>query len=42
MILARSAGRRKLVESVSAALAPFDGKAIARTVHVDVDPVSLL
>jgi primosomal protein N' (replication factor Y) len=41
-ILARSAGRRKLVESVAAALAPFDGKAIARTVHVDVDPVSLL
>ena len=41
-ILARSAGRRRLVETVAAAVAPFDGKAIARTVHVDVDPVSLL
>jgi len=41
-ILARSAGRRRLVETVAAALAPFDGKAIGRTIHVDVDPVSLL
>jgi len=41
-ILARSAGRRRLVETVAAALSSFDGKAIARTIHVDVDPVSLL
>jgi primosomal protein N' (replication factor Y) len=41
-ILARSAGRRRLVETVALALSSFDGKAIARTIHVDVDPVSLL
>jgi primosomal protein N' (replication factor Y) len=41
-ILARSAGRRRLVDTVAAALSSFDGKAIARTIHVDVDPVSLL
>ncbi|HVQ35467.1 MAG TPA: primosomal protein N' [Candidatus Bathyarchaeia archaeon] len=41
-ILARSAGRRRLVETVALALSTFDGKAIARTIHVDVDPVSLL
>ena len=41
-ILARSAGRRRLVEIVSRALAPFEGKSVRRTIHVDVDPVSLL
>jgi hypothetical protein len=38
----RSAGRRRLVEAVSAALRPFEGKAARRAIHVDVDPVSLL
>jgi primosomal protein N' (replication factor Y) (superfamily II helicase) len=41
-ILVRSAGRRRLVEMVDATLAPFEGKAVRRTIHVDVDPVSLL
>jgi len=41
-LLARSAGRRRLVDTVAAALSAFDGKALARTIHVDVDPVSLL
>ncbi len=41
-ILVRSAGRRRLVETVSRALSGFEGKAIRRSIHVDVDPVSLL
>jgi primosomal protein N' (replication factor Y) len=41
-ILVRSAGRRRLVETVSRALSGFEGKAIRRTIHVDVDPVNLL
>ena len=41
-ILARSAGRRRLVEAVAAALAPFERTAARRAIHVDVDPVSLL
>jgi hypothetical protein len=38
----RSAGRRRLVETVAEALAPFEAKAARRAIHVDVDPVSLL
>jgi primosomal protein N' (replication factor Y) len=41
-ILVRSAGRRKLVDTVAAALAPFEPTAARRAIHVDVDPVSLL
>ncbi len=41
-ILVRSAGRRRLVETVSSALAPFEAGAARRAIHVDVDPVSLL
>jgi primosomal protein N' (replication factor Y) len=41
-ILVRSAGRRRLVETVAAALAPFEPTAARRSIHVDVDPVSLL
>jgi primosomal protein N' len=41
-ILVRSAGRRRLVETVSAALQPFEAGASRRAIHVDVDPVSLL
>ena len=41
-ILIRSSGRRRLVETVSEALAPLDGTAARRSIHVDVDPVSLL
>jgi primosomal protein N' (replication factor Y) len=41
-ILVRSAGRRRLVETVSAALHPFEATAARRAIHVDVDPVSLL
>lgn len=41
-ILVRSAGRRRLVETVSAALAPFEATAARRSIHVDVDPVSLM
>jgi primosomal protein N' (replication factor Y) len=41
-ILVRSAGRRRLVETVSAALQPFEASAARRAIHVDVDPVSLL
>jgi primosomal protein N' (replication factor Y) len=41
-ILVRSAGRRRLVETVSAALAPFEPSAARRAIHIDVDPVSLL
>ena len=41
-ILIRSSGRRRLVETVSAALTPFDGTAARKSIHVDVDPVSLL
>jgi primosomal protein N' (replication factor Y) len=41
-ILVRSAGRRRLVETVAEALAPFEAKAARRAIHVDVDPVSLL
>jgi primosomal protein N' (replication factor Y) len=41
-ILVRSSGRRRLVETVSAALAPFEAQASRRAIHVDVDPVSLL
>jgi primosomal protein N' (replication factor Y) len=41
-LLVRSAGRRRLVETVAEALAPFEGKSARRAIHVDVDPVSLL
>ncbi len=41
-ILVRSAGRRRLVETVSQALSPFEAGAARRAIHVDVDPVSLL
>ncbi len=41
-ILVRSAGRRRLVETVSEALIPFEATAARRAIHVDVDPVSLL
>ena len=41
-ILVRSAGRRRLVETVSAALQPFEATSARRAIHVDVDPVSLL
>jgi primosomal protein N' (replication factor Y) len=41
-ILARSAGRRRLVESVDRATAAVAGKVPARALHVDVDPRSLL
>ncbi len=41
-ILVRSAGRRRLVETVSAALEPFEGTSARRAIHVDVDPVNLL
>ena len=41
-ILVRSPGRRKLVEKVSRALAGFEERSVRRTLHVDVDPVSLL
>jgi primosomal protein N' (replication factor Y) len=41
-ILVRSAGRRRLVDTVASALAPFEPTAARRAIHVDVDPVSLL
>jgi len=41
-ILVRSAGRRRLVETVSEALQPFEPTSARRAIHVDVDPVSLL
>jgi primosomal protein N' (replication factor Y) len=41
-ILARSAGRRRLVESVDRAVAAVAGKVPARALHIDVDPRSLL
>jgi primosomal protein N' (replication factor Y) len=41
-ILVRSAGRRRLVESVGRALEASEGKVPRRAVRVDVDPVSLL
>ena len=41
-ILVRSAGRRRLVETVSEALHPFEATSARRAIHVDVDPVSLL
>jgi primosomal protein N' (replication factor Y) len=41
-ILVRSAGRRRLVETVAEALLPFEATAGRRAIHVDVDPVSLL
>ena len=41
-ILVRSAGRRRLVETVSSALTPFESTSARRAIHVDVDPVSLL
>ena len=41
-ILVRSAGRRRLVETVSEALRPFEATSARRAIHVDVDPVSLL
>ena len=41
-ILVRSAGRRRLVDTVSAALVPFEATSARRSIHVDVDPVSLL
>ena len=41
-ILVRSAGRRRLVETVAEALSPFESTSARRSIHVDVDPVSLL
>jgi primosomal protein N' (replication factor Y) len=41
-ILVRSAGRRRLVETVAAALLPFEASSARRCIHVDVDPVNLL
>jgi primosomal protein N' (replication factor Y) len=41
-ILVRSAARRRLVETVASALAPFEATSARRAIHVDVDPVSLL
>lgn len=41
-ILVRSAGRRRLVETVAEALLPFEASSARRAIHVDVDPVSLL
>jgi primosomal protein N' (replication factor Y) len=41
-LLVRSAGRRRLVETVAAALRPFESTSARRAIHVDVDPVSLL
>ncbi len=41
-ILVRSAGRRRLVETVAEALLPFESTSARRAIHVDVDPVSLL
>jgi len=41
-ILARSAGRRRLVQSVDRAITTVAGKVPARALHVDVDPRSLL
>ena len=41
-LLVRSAGRRRLVETVAAALLPFETTSARRSIHVDVDPVSLL
>ncbi len=41
-LLVRSAGRRRLVETVAAALLPFEATSARRSIHVDVDPVSLL
>jgi len=41
-ILARSAGRRRLVAAVDRALRQVEGQVPQRAVHIDVDPVSLL
>jgi primosomal protein N' (replication factor Y) len=41
-VLVRSAGRRRLVEGVDAALRAVEGKVPARALQVDVDPRSLL
>jgi primosomal protein N' (replication factor Y) len=41
-ILIRSSGRRRLVETVSKAVSPFEASSARRSIHVDVDPVSLL
>jgi primosomal protein N' (replication factor Y) len=41
-VLVRSAGRRRLVETVDRALEGLAGKAPRRAIQVDVDPVSLL
>jgi primosomal protein N' (replication factor Y) len=41
-ILVRSAGRRRLVDTVAEALSPFEATSARRAIHVDVDPVSLL
>ena len=41
-ILVRSAGRRRLVSAVDRALAAVHRKIPQRSIHVDVDPVSLL
>jgi primosomal protein N' (replication factor Y) len=41
-ILARSAGRRRLVEAVDRALVAVEGRVPLRAMQVDVDPVSVL
>jgi primosomal protein N' (replication factor Y) len=41
-ILARTAGRRRLVAAVDRALAAVEGKVPRRAIHVDVDPLTLL
>jgi primosomal protein N' len=41
-ILARSAGRRRLVEAVDRAIVATEKKVPRRAILVDVDPVSLL
>lgn len=41
-ILVRSAGRRRLVEAISGALAKVEGELPRRALHVDVDPLSVL
>ena len=41
-ILARSAGRRRLVEAIDRALAAIEGQVPRRALVVDVDPLSLL
>ena len=41
-ILARGAGKRRLVEAVGRALEAVEGRVPRRALQVDVDPLSLL